>query len=123
MSYLDDPRVFFAAERTLLAWMRTGIALLGLGFVVERFGLFVRLMAGGRELPASQQLASLVLAVILLSIGATVMIVAARQFTKFIMTLSPAEVPRGHPVWLAPAVNYALGCVSLGMIAWMVIAH
>ena len=25
----DDPRVRFAAERTLLAWMRTGLALMG----------------------------------------------------------------------------------------------
>ncbi len=34
MSYLDDPRVYFAAERTLLAWIRTGITTIGLGFVV-----------------------------------------------------------------------------------------
>jgi putative membrane protein len=25
----EDPRVRFAAERTLLAWMRTGLALMG----------------------------------------------------------------------------------------------
>jgi putative membrane protein len=40
-----DPRVRFAAERTLLAWMRTGLALMGFGFVVARFGLFLREIA------------------------------------------------------------------------------
>lgn len=43
MSDLNDPRVFFAAERTLLAWTRTGIALMGFGFVIERFGLFLHM--------------------------------------------------------------------------------
>jgi len=28
---------------TLLAWQRTTIALIGFGFVVERFGLFLRM--------------------------------------------------------------------------------
>ena len=41
----EDPRVRFAAERTLLAWMRTGLALMGFGFVVARFGLFLREIA------------------------------------------------------------------------------
>src|SRR5690348_14683619 len=36
------PRDYLANERTLLAWVRTGVALIGLGFVVARFGLFLR---------------------------------------------------------------------------------
>jgi putative membrane protein len=36
-----DPRVYFAAERTLLAWIRTGLAMMGFGFVVARFALYL----------------------------------------------------------------------------------
>ena len=41
---MDDPRVYFAAERTFLAWIRTGLGLMGVGFAVSRFGLFLREM-------------------------------------------------------------------------------
>ena len=34
-----------ANERTFLAWVRTGIATIAFGFVVEKFNLFVRTMA------------------------------------------------------------------------------
>ena len=37
-----DPRVYFAAERTFLAWIRTGLGLMGVGFAVSRFSLFLR---------------------------------------------------------------------------------
>jgi putative membrane protein len=33
---------YLAAERTLLAWIRTGLAMMGFGFVVARFGLFLQ---------------------------------------------------------------------------------
>ncbi len=36
---------YLAAERTLLAWVRTGLALMGFGFVVARFGLFLQQLA------------------------------------------------------------------------------
>jgi len=38
-------REHLANERTLLAWVRTAVALMGLGFVVARFGLFLRQLA------------------------------------------------------------------------------
>ena len=43
-----DPRIYFAAERTMLAWIRTGLAMMGFGFVVARFGLFLRELAVAR---------------------------------------------------------------------------
>ncbi len=44
-----DLRVFFAAERTLLSWVRTAVALMGFGFIVARFGMFIRI---ARKTPA-----------------------------------------------------------------------
>ena len=43
----DDPRIYFALERTFLAWIRTGLGLMGIGFAVARFGLFLRELHAG----------------------------------------------------------------------------
>jgi putative membrane protein len=72
----EDPRVRFAAERTPLAWVRTGIALMGFGFVVARFGLFLRgLEWQGRPEPISPRTLRLSpwigTALILLGVGVT----------------------------------------------------
>jgi putative membrane protein len=49
----QDPRVYFAAERTFLAWIRTGLGLIGIGFAVSRFGLlFHQLSQTESHLPA-----------------------------------------------------------------------
>jgi putative membrane protein len=39
---VDDPRVYLAAERTFLAWIRTSLALMGFGFLIARFALLMR---------------------------------------------------------------------------------
>jgi putative membrane protein len=38
----DRSQQHLANERTFLSWLRTSIALIGLGFIVARFGLFLR---------------------------------------------------------------------------------
>jgi putative membrane protein len=45
-------RLHQANERTLLAWVRTGIALMAFGFAIARFGVFLRQVAGLGATPA-----------------------------------------------------------------------
>jgi putative membrane protein len=42
MPEIDRQREHQANERTFLAWLRTSIALIGFGFALARFGLFLR---------------------------------------------------------------------------------
>ena len=114
MSYLDDPRVLFAAERTLLAWQRTAIALMGFGFVVERFGLFLR-MVGNQPLNASQRGFSLWLGVGLLMIGAGVAVISAMQFRTVLQGLGEKEMPRGYWTNIGVWLNFLLACVALAL--------
>lgn len=114
MSYLDDPRVLFAAERTVLAWQRTAIALMGFGFVVERFGLFLR-MVGQQPLSTSQRGISLWLGVALLLMGAGVAVASALQFRAVVRGLGEKEIRRGYWTNMAVWLNFALAFVAAAL--------
>jgi hypothetical protein len=45
-----------ANERTFLAWVRTGIAVIAFGFVIEKFNLFVLTVASSTSTEAAQRL-------------------------------------------------------------------
>jgi len=107
MSDLNDPRVFFAAERTLLAWTRTSLALMAFGFVIERFGLFVHVLMPieGRTL---QRDASFWVGVAFIVLGATVAVLSAVQYRRVLKTLKPVEIPEGYWVNLGMVTNLIL---------------
>jgi putative membrane protein len=108
----EDPRVRFAAERTLLAWMRTGLALMGFGFVVARFGLFLREIAAAGQIAAPRHSTgwSLGIGTALIGLGVVVCILASFEFYRFIsyLKLGLSYLPRTALLAVVVAVTLAL---------------
>jgi putative membrane protein len=79
----QDPRVYFAGERTFLAWIRTGLAMMGFGFVVARFGLFLRELAAARGDVVATGNGSLWAGTALVLLGVIVNVHAAVEHVRF----------------------------------------
>lgn len=105
----SDPRVYFAAERTLLAWVRTGIGVIGLGFIVARFGLFLHLIRGASE-DEYQPSMSAWIGVFAICLGAFGMLAALQQFRNYTRTLPGRDSPEGYSI--SVVIAYCLSVVA-----------
>ena len=119
---MSDPRVFFAAERTLLAWVRSGLTMMAFGFVVARFGLFLGLM------PASNQSAagaphfnwiSSTLGIALVVLSATVILGALYNHRLYVRTLPSEDIPQLVMPWLTSFLSVALACIGILLAAYL----
>lgn len=118
MSYLDDPRVYFAAERTLLAWIRTGIAVMGLGFVVARFGIFLHYVSQGADQHHKHGL-GLGVGVAFILLGAVACIIASVQFNRFLASLAEAEKPPRYLMSFGPWSAYIVAAAGLALAFYL----
>ncbi|MBW8072448.1 MAG: DUF202 domain-containing protein [Ferrovum sp.] len=112
MSDLNDPRVFFAAERTLLSWNRTSLTLMGFGFMIERFGLFMRLLVV-QHVPVRPVSASHWVGIAFILLGSLTALVAIVQYRKVLITLKPVEVPKGYAVNTGVYLNALIAVMGL----------
>jgi putative membrane protein len=93
-----DPRIYMAAERTFLAWIRTGIAFMGFGFVVARFGLFLREIANSNNLTVTQHGNgfSLPVGIALIVAGIIVNLIAAIRHHRYIKALDQGQFRQSY---------------------------
>src|SRR5438093_2596666 len=94
----EDPRVRLAGERTLLAWIRTGLASMGFGFVVARFGLFLRELQQTSGAAAHAHAVSVWTGIILIVLGVGVNILAAVEHHRLLSHLNQGQ-PYLGPRW------------------------
>jgi putative membrane protein len=102
-----DPRVALAAERTVLAWFRTGITLMGFGFVVARFGVFLRELAGVHSSAPPASSSASAIGVLIVGAGVIVNFAASLRHHRMIRQLAA-----GEPFHASPRGPVALGVAT-----------
>lgn len=109
-----------ANERTFLAWVRTSIAVLGLGFVVAKFSVWLRELSARLNEPvqASHTRLSLPLGVVMMALGGLLAVIAAWRYRRVRAAIERGEpAAGGHTVALVAVMVVAITAV---LIAYMI---
>jgi putative membrane protein len=118
---LDDPRVRFAAERTFLAWIRTGLAMMGFGFIVARFGLLLQELAAARGMPLPRSPGvSIWVGSALIVLGVVVHLVTAVQYARLLAWLRKGVQIQPEPWPLAVIVAVLLAAIGTLMTVYLI---
>ena len=99
-----------ANERTFLAWVRTAIAIMAFGFLVQKFDLFLRVASESltaRFLPERSHIVGDIAGLLLIVLGGAMMVLAVLRFRKTTLDIDAGEVRPGPGTRLGYYPRYA----------------
>lgn len=112
---------YLALERTFLAWIRTGLALMGFGFVVARFGLFLQMIqVPSIALPHKTLGLSLWFGTALIVAGVGALAFSAWRYTRLVHDFARGEETFRQPVTSAVAIAIFLAIIGAAMAIYLV---
>lgn len=111
---------YLAAERTLLAWIRTGLALMGFGFVVARFGLFLQQLQVMRNIAKQPYGLSLWFGTALIAVGVLVNLFAGWHHVRLLRQLDHGETRSSRGSMVAVWIAFFLALVGLAMATYLI---
>src|SRR5207245_6585471 len=118
-----DLRDYLAEERTFLAWIRTGLALMGFGFVVARFGVFLeesQIARGGSA--AEPHRLSLWFGTAFIAVGVAVNLLSIRRHLRLVGELNRVQFADHRPSQRAVIVASLLALVGVAMALYLTLA-
>jgi putative membrane protein len=103
--------------------MRTGLALMGFGFVVARFGLFLREIAAASQVVAHQHSTgwSLWIGTALIGLGVAVSVVASFEYYRFVSSSKQGRAYTPRTALLAVVVGAILAMLGIVMAVYLIL--
>ena len=114
----SDPRVQMAAERTLLAWIRTGLAMMAFGFVVARFALVLQTL--GAKTNFAFSVSGTVIGILMVLLGSVASGGAAFHYRIYYRGLIRDGQQPFTPWLLAVYVAIAIAVIGMLLIVYLV---
>lgn len=117
-----DPRMIFAAERTMLAWIRTGLSLMGFGFVVARFSLLLKELGMNTEQYNVRTPGfSLWIGIVLVLVGVSVNLYASLSYSQNIKRLKNGTMLEMSSWTMGRVVSFLLVGIGFFMISYLLL--
>ena|SRR5947209_8033409 len=116
-------RDYLAEERTCLAWIRTGLTLMGFGFVVACFGLFlaeIQVARDGSAAPPNRS--SLWFGTAFVTVGVAVNLFSIRRHRRLVAELNRGQFADRRPSQEAVILALFLALVGAAMAFYLTLA-
>jgi len=113
-----------AAERTFLAWIRTGLALMGFGFVVARFGLFLKQLELINHAQSGPSYGlSLWFGTALIAVGVLVNLFSSLHYVRLLRQLNTGGPPPPRPSTQALLTALFLALLGIALAIYLISTH